>query len=155
MSVTESLYMRPDILILTVILLVALIPVPAYGDMPQFASKAAYKQWKRAVSIYHKGERAEHQGTIDDALKLYEQAIAMYPDDPEFYLSAAILYQDEKHDYDRAEALMRRALELAPTSISINLAWATLLTDQGRMKEATAALKHTHDLMDAKKLEGR
>ena len=117
----------------------------------KFPGQGSYKDWKRANAIFLKGQIEERKENKAKALGLYELAIKEYDQDADFFLMASMLYQDELHDYDKAEALMHKALELAPDDIQINMAWASLLSEEGKVPQATAALKRAHELIEAAK----
>ena len=59
-------------------------------------------------------QRREHA----EAIEVYQQAMAVAPDDHRPYYLAALALRDAK-DYEGAEQLLRRAAELAPNDVNI------------------------------------
>ena len=58
--------------------------------------------------------RMEQGGRLDEAIRFLEKSIAQSPDAPSLYNRLGIILMRERGDYRRAEALIRKAVELAP-----------------------------------------
>jgi hypothetical protein len=58
--------------------------------------------------------RMEQQGRFEDAIGFLERSIAQSPDAASLYNRLGIIVMRERVDYERAEELMRKAVELAP-----------------------------------------
>ena len=58
--------------------------------------------------------RMEQNGRFNEAIRFLENAIAKSPDAPSLYNRLAIILMRERADFRRAEAMMRKALELDP-----------------------------------------
>jgi hypothetical protein len=67
--------------------------------------------------------RMEQGGRLDEAIRFLEKSISQSPDAPSLYNRLGIILMRERADYRRAEALIRKAIELAPenTVYSTNL----------------------------------
>ncbi len=58
--------------------------------------------------------RMEQGGRLDEAIRFLEKSISQSPDAPSLYNRLGIILMRERGDYRRAEALIRKAVELAP-----------------------------------------
>jgi hypothetical protein len=58
--------------------------------------------------------RMEQNGRLEDAIRFLEHSIAKSPDAPSLYNRLAIILMRERADFRRAEALLQKAVELAP-----------------------------------------
>ena len=61
---------------------------------------------------YSLGDALVSQGKLEDAVREFERAAAMYPDDPEPRLRLARLYRDQLHHVDRAEYWFQRVMQM-------------------------------------------
>jgi Tfp pilus assembly protein PilF len=106
----------------------------------EFPGKGEKKDWVRAAKIYDQALSQRKRGNVDRAMKMYEEAISIYPYDADFYYNLAIHYNRDKKDYKHAEELMQKAVELKPNSYSMNWEYAAALLAQGKLDEAKAVL---------------
>ncbi|HYD40430.1 MAG TPA: tetratricopeptide repeat protein [Anaeromyxobacter sp.] len=100
----------------------------------------------RAEALLREADRAEVLGHLEEALALYDQALALDPEHPEAWLERGGLLLALQRPRD-AEASIRRQLRSAPRHAH---AWSHLgraLIAQGRREEAVAALEKQLELV--------
>ena len=91
-----------------------------------------YAGWKEADSI-------------DIAMELLDQSLALSPDLGEAFMVRGELYRHKK-DLDAAELNFERAMELIPGSATVSHWFSFLRTEQNRKEEAYALLQRAHQL---------
>ena len=99
----------------------------------------------RAEALLGEADRAEGLGHLEDALALYDQALALDPEHPDAWIERAGLLLALQRPRD-AEASVRRQLRLAPRHAH---AWSHLgrvLVVQGRREEAAEAFRKQLEL---------
>lgn len=109
----------------------------------------------RYSEVYHRlGELYVETGNNAKALKLYEQAEALFPEDVRFYVKQAHLYADD--DLDRALESIHRGLDAVPDSIQLLEINAHLLMAKDEPEKALeiyssieSAIKETPSLFPA------
>lgn len=112
----------------------------------EFPGKGDKKEWVRAARIYDQALSQRKRGNNDRAVKLYEEAISIYPYDADFYYNLAIHYNRDKKDYKHAEELMQKAVELKPQSYSMHWEYAAALLAQGKLEQAKSVLEKAKSL---------
>lgn len=80
-------------------------------------------------------------------MKLYEQAIQTYPHDGDFYLNLSIHYARDKKQFDKAEELIKKAIELDPKRYDFQWEHAVILIDQNKIDSAKTVLTQAKKLM--------
>lgn len=112
----------------------------------EFPGKGEKKEWMRATRIYDQALSQRKRGNVERAIKMYEEAISIYPYDADFYYNLAIHYNRDKKDYKHAEELMQKAVELKPQSFSMNWEYAAALLAQGKIDQAKPVLEKAKSL---------
>ncbi len=84
-------------------------------------------------------------GRYDDALKSFQQVADANPQDAEPYLGMSQIYREQKK-FDLAQQMISKARELDPDNVDVRYSQVVLLQQQGKLTEASAAMK---DLLDA------
>jgi tetratricopeptide (TPR) repeat protein len=77
---------------------------------------------------------------LDDALKLYQQAVADDPRDEHSELRISQIYR-QKHDFVKAREAADKAKELAPDDLEVQYNDVNLLEAEGKLPEAIKTLK--------------
>lgn len=125
----------------------------------QLSDPVAVELYLRARALY----RNFTPNNLEQAVNLYEQALARVPDDP-MLLAGNAMALARLDFFDgglaaRSLAAAERALAIAPTSGEAHLALATVHLQQGRsadaLGEGLAALAHSPSLAEAHQLVGR
>jgi tetratricopeptide (TPR) repeat protein len=93
---------------------------------------------------------ARAAGDLATAERLYAEAVARFPGEPEPHHHLAGVYRTQGR-LDLAEAEYRRTLALAPGAPTTQRAFAVLLLAQGRYPEGFALLEARHELAGMKK----
>jgi eukaryotic-like serine/threonine-protein kinase len=128
------------------------------GDR-QLSDPVAVELYLRARALY----RNFTPNNLEEAIRLYEQALERVPDDPVLLAGSAMaLARLDFFDGGlaaRSLAAAERALAVAPSSGEAHLALATVHLQRGRAAEALseglAALAHSPTLAEAHQLVGR
>ncbi|MBC7795881.1 MAG: tetratricopeptide repeat protein, partial [Pyrinomonadaceae bacterium] len=98
-----------------------------------------------AVAIFERGQNAHESGDLQNALKLYDEALKANSDFPEAeYQKATILIAIKKNA--EAEKSLRRAMELRPDWSLPAAQLGTLLVKENRFDEAEKVLTTATDL---------
>lgn len=84
-------------------------------------------------------------GRIDDAIGQYRHAIERWPDSSMSLNALGYTLADMTDQYDEAEKLIRRALDMDPDSAAIIDSWGWVLYRQGRSEEALAYLEDAYE----------
>jgi predicted Zn-dependent protease len=119
---------------------------PATAAGAEFPGKGNKKDWVRAARLYDQALSQRKRGNVDRAVKMYEEAISIYPYDGDFYVNLAIHYSRDKKDYKRAEELMQKAVELKSNDYSIQWEYAAALLAQGKLDQAKDVLDKAKSL---------
>ncbi len=91
---------------------------------------------KVTPSVYlHAAKILEAKGDINGAIKKYDEALRMAPNDQEVVISAARLYDRQSRFVD-AERHYRHAIQLDPNSATVHNDLGLCLARQGKMEEA-------------------
>lgn len=83
------------------------VPVLAEG-FPERGNRA---DWSDAIPYYNLGNKYLGHGRYAEAATSYEDAVAIYPYDPDFYLNLGVAYR-KLDEYQKAEGAFKKALEL-------------------------------------------
>ncbi len=125
----------------------------ALGDACLSAGRldCATEQYQAAVDTEEQPDEAsrlmgladlwQQRGDAEQALALYEQAVALNPSERN-KLALVGVYQGQEQ-YDKAEALLRAMIEQSSLSAKYTSAMAALLTKQDRTDEALAFYRRT------------
>jgi Flp pilus assembly protein TadD len=124
--------------------LLSLAPATAAGA--EFPGKGNKKDWVRAAKIYDQALSQRKRGNTERAVKMYEEAISIYPYDADFYQNLAIHYSRDKKDYKLAEQTIQKAIELKPDVYSFQWELAAALLAEGRLDEAKVVLEKAKSL---------
>ena len=89
-------------------------------------------------------ELKEQTGQPDAAIRLYERAARIYPQEASIYNNMGLCYARQSR-LDEAVPAMTRAIQLAPTNARYRNNIATMLVDQGNLREAYDQLRQVHD----------
>lgn len=90
------------------------------------------------------GSQAEC-GLVTEALRCALRAVEIRPDIPDYWYHLAMVTFRNGQD-DQALAALVRAREISPRNVSIAIAHANMLSEQGRLREAIALLDETEGL---------
>ncbi|MEM7199459.1 MAG: serine/threonine-protein kinase [Planctomycetota bacterium] len=113
----------------------------AWGTAADVAGHAA----ERAHAVYRFGMLLENEGRSVEARAKIEEAIALDPDNARPYLTLAFIRFARFGDLDRAEALLRRCLELDPSRSDSRVLLATIHEQRG---DAAAALPLYREILE-------
>ncbi len=133
-------------------------PAPAHALGEQLLNRGLYAQalpvYARLYGEMHARDRAtvlhhafclEHAGDIDEAIRLYREALALHPNFMEAHVNlAGVLWR--VGDYNGAEAHARSAVALAPDHPYAVRILGTALLHQSRPAEAEAVLRRALQL---------
>lgn len=123
---------------LTLIAASSLPPASAEG----FPEKGNRADWSDAIPYYNLGNRyLEHQ-RYQEAATSFEDAVAIYPYDPDFYVNLGVTYR-KLDDYPNAERVFKKAAELNPKDW---MAWSNLANaylKQNKYAEVKKAFEQT------------
>ena len=84
-------------------------------------------------------------GRIDDAIGQYRHAIERWPDSSMSLNALGYTLADMTDQYDEAEKLIKRALDMEPDSAAIIDSWGWVLYRQGRSEEALGYLEDAYE----------
>lgn len=117
-------------------LLASIIASPCWAFDPyEFPGKGSMDDFKTAWGFYLSAKEAAEAGKLQEALPLYDKAIAKYPYAAIFYYDAAGKNADAKN-YPKAEAYYGKAFQDAPDFGDALSGLANLQMKQNRFKEA-------------------
>ncbi len=127
------------------IILVAALVASVLAQCPaeagtKFPGKGEKKDWARATRVYDQAIAARKKNQTADAVRLYEEAISIYPYDGDFYYNLAIHYARDKKNYPKAEELIGKAVELSPKDYSFHFEQAAILIEQNKLDAAKTVL---------------
>jgi len=125
------------------------MPTPVIGHDGKFPGKGTQRDWKKASALQAKAQRAEETGDKSTAIDLYHQAIAAYPFAATFYLNLGLLYENYKRDPRLASIAFKKGMELDPEDPELQLAWASLLCDQGKIQESITVWRRAQTKLQA------
>ncbi len=131
-------------------LLVRMLIVPAV--IASFFSAATAQDFDdgpdhtaEAVAAFNSGQDAHEKGELDEALKLYEKALTLFPEFPEAeYQRASILIS--KGRTDEAEKALRHAVELRSDWSLAQASLGALLLERNNLTEAEEHLTRALNL---------
>lgn len=125
------------------ILLLSQLPSDAASKFPGKGNK---KDWVKATRTYDQAIALRKKNDIDGAIKLYEEAIKIYPYDGDLYLNLAVHCARDKKNFARAEELINKAVELNPDNYELQWERAVILIDQNKVAEAKVVLEQAQKL---------
>jgi tetratricopeptide (TPR) repeat protein len=120
--------------------------LPATAAGAEFPGKGNKKDWVRASKLYDQALSQRKRGNIDRAVTMYEEAIKIYPYDADFYLNLAIHYSRDKKNYERAEELVKKAIELKPDAYAFQWELAATYLAQGKLDAGKEVLNKAKSL---------
>ncbi|MEG5188103.1 tetratricopeptide repeat protein, partial [Microcoleus sp. ARI1-A4] len=105
-------------------------------------SQSALDTWKKAVALQPDlgvslGERLQSEGKPEDAIALYQHAIAVQPNQVEFYLKLGNIFREQKQ-LDAAIKSYQQALEIDPKLVEAHLQLGEVLGRKGEYEEAVS-----------------
>lgn len=118
----------------------------AYESMHEYSLAAdAYSQALQIDSSHNELKEAQAQdlalaGRFEDALKVYADMAGDDPKSAKPYLGMAQIYREQKN-YTKARESLNKAKELDPENLEVRYNEVGLLENEGKISEATAALK--------------
>jgi len=123
------------------------LPKAAAGPAPSAAlaeggvipAKADAALAAKARDEYTKAVEATKAGQVDEAIALYKDILATFPDLPGAHYNLGFIYQGRK-DWKAAEAEFARVAELQPTRPDAHIALAAVRELDGRGSEAVEAI---------------
>jgi tetratricopeptide (TPR) repeat protein len=130
-----------SILLIVIAALVTQAPTfaeAASTDTFDFPGKGDKQQWEKAARIYNEGVDLFHAGKTDQAIEKFNQAIAIYPYDPNFYDELGLTF-DDKGSLVASEAAHRKAIALNSTKWGYWGNLGVVLYKQNRLQEAKDA----------------
>ena len=92
-----------------------------------------------------KAELLLRMNRLDDALALYRNTARRWPDSSMTLNALGYTLADRTDQYDEAEKLIKRALELDPDSPAIIDSWGWVLYRQGKNEEALVHLERAYE----------
>ena len=98
-------------------------------------ARANYKRAKMAEKYFLKGEEYREWGKSQSAIKSYEMAISIYPEEPEYHYALGNLFLDNR-EYEAAELHLSRAIEIFPENERYLLALTGCLIGMEKYEEA-------------------
>jgi tetratricopeptide (TPR) repeat protein len=120
------------------LLSVGLLPVIAdSGDAQQLIRGASDTPQEKAKVSYNKGLRYQKQGKFAQAIKEYQNALALYPDFAEAYNNLGYSYR-MKGNFDQAIVSYKKALRLKPDLAEAHEYLAKAYLAKGMKAEAEA-----------------
>jgi tetratricopeptide (TPR) repeat protein len=122
--------------LLLIALSASLMHQGAYAHGNQFPGRGAQSDWLAAVKMYNQANALRRSAKPRDAIKLYEQAIAKYPYDADFYTNLGLLYQEDMNQLQKAELTYRAGLKAEPEAPRIKLGLAGLLFGQHKYEQS-------------------
>lgn len=126
--------MKKELIIGLLIVALGAAESAAYaGSGAEFPGKGSKKDWMRAAKTYDQALSQRKRGNVDAAMKLYEEAISIYPYDADFYYNLSIHYARDKKNSERAEELIKKAIELKPERYDLQWEYAAQLLAQGKL----------------------
>lgn len=123
------------------------LPTQAAAEFPGQGDK---KDWQKASRIYDQALAIRKKGDVDQAIKLYEEAIKVYPYDGDFYYNLSIHYSRDKKDYARAAETIDKAIELKPSNYQFQWQKAVILLAQANLDDAKKVLTDSNKLKKTK-----
>lgn len=104
-----------------------------------FAQEDADENFQKAVKLFNEGQDAHEKKDLNTALKLYEEALKLFPDFPEAEFQRGNALQS-LGKIDEAEKSFRRALELREDWSLPMTNLGVILVEKGVFKEAETLL---------------
>lgn len=98
-----------------------------------------------AARLFAAAVAAHRAGDLAYARVAYERVLAMVPADVDAMNNLAILLSAQR-ELDRAERLLRRAVQLAPRNAGVWNNLGTVLRERGQSADAIAAFQHALDI---------
>ncbi len=106
------------------------------GDMDRLEeAEANYKRAKMAEKHFLKGEEYREWGDNRNALRSYEMAISIYPEEPEYHYALGNMFL-ENREYEAAEMHLTRAIEIFPENERYLLAITGCLIGMEKYEQA-------------------
>ena len=103
-------------------------------------AKAAALEPGGAEVIHHRSYLSRELGNLDEAIKLYEQAVALDPLRTDFHSGLGyLLYAAGR--YDQAQAELQRALDLNPKAALVHVTLSKILIAKGNQRQALAEIE--------------
>ena len=112
-------------------------------QLAQLIDRAPDEKTRREVLSmlgFEKGLELLRQDRLDDALAIFQNILAIVPDDPLVSLNVGIIYQRQQN-YQDAEIMFKKVLDKDPRNLTASLRLGLLYAEQGRDDKAIAALE--------------
>ncbi|RYZ45091.1 MAG: tetratricopeptide repeat protein, partial [Sphingobacteriales bacterium] len=112
-----------------------------YAEAIALAKKALDRNYTdRRQMLLTMGSALDEMGKADEAIRLYDSTMALYPNDHRpYYEKAVVLFK--KKQYKEAESLLQQGLMLNPQHFRSHFLLGSLYSVQGRFAEAIMALQ--------------
>lgn len=115
------------------------LSLPAHSYKPgQFPGKGSYEAWKRSESLYKIAVDFCKNGQNEEAIRISKEAIGYYPYEGGYWQTIGIAYTHMKQP-QKAEAALRKAIELNPDDFASWNDLANCLDDQNKLEEEREA----------------
>lgn len=110
----------------------------------EFPGKGSKKDWEEAAKLNYEASDLLSQKRYDECISVGEKVVALYPYDAEFFNCLAVDYfaRRKEGDLELAEAALRKAVKLKPTSCTIWDNLAKGLYELKKYQEAIDAMKN-------------
>jgi tetratricopeptide (TPR) repeat protein len=119
---------------------------PTFGFNNKFPGKGDPASWEASRKIYHQANVLSDKGKGDEAVRLFEQAIRIYPYDADYYDNLGHTLEDLKLDFAKAEFAYRTGMKVEPDDAHIRISYAGLLFEQKKIDESERMIHETEKL---------
>ena len=104
-----------------------------------FPGQGSKEDWNRAAIMTDQAGHLYQQHRYDEAIKLMESAIRLYPYQADMYANLALAYENGKRDFPKARLLMSKAILMEPRNFDLRIGLVGLECDQGNLTSAKQA----------------
>ena len=118
-------------------LLVALVPVTVLAAVACTQRQETFETSEEYIS---EGLSAYQRGELDRALRMYDRALELDPDNPRTLADRSVIHLQKPETYDDAIVDATRAIEFDPTLARAYVNRATALVDMGHSEYARVAV---------------
>lgn len=116
-------------------------------SLPAFAKQPT----REAEALFQQARTAERNNQPDRAINLLHRVISIEPLALNAYINLSADYAEYKHDFVKAESIIKRALKIAPKNFPCEYEYAQLLVDQEKFREARQVLLKAHPATSSEK----
>ena len=116
------------------------MPLPALAE--GFPGEGSRSDWGDAIPYYNQANRYLAAQRYDDAARRYNDAIAIYKFDPDFYINLGVAYR-KLGDFPNAELALKSALKLNDKDWMPWSDLANIYLKQDKLQEAVKTFQRT------------